>query len=690
MQFTGLPILYGLSDIPASASTSAQAQRNIRAFARAGIGFVCADTELRLGWHKHTPFDADALISEVAGVLDANPEAGVLLRLHVNPPYFWLRDHPSELVRYREADGTDRDGIDDGESDRLIRDDFSHHMRVSLASEVWLAEAGEKLRAFCRAIADTPEGNALIGIQIACGGYGEWHQWGTDCGEAMQARFVRYLQETYGAVEALRRAWHDETVTFETARFLPQTWQPADDGAFRDPRSSQPTIDSQRCLQLCAPRAILHFCRIVKEELPKVLAGCFYGYYTGLCKESAPIVGHLYPQKLLAARGTVDFLCGPLPYMENRKVEGVALSRGLLESCRLNGILWLTEMDQHPEGTEAFIGGDPAKLPQTVALLRRNTLQPLLAGMGFWYYDHRIIPSLVAPGSENSTAGSLYRKNGWWENPALMAEIARQKELVTPYFAKPYSPAADVLIAYDTDSFFYRAKLTDPEYMFLEAVARTGAAYDAVYLSDLPKAELSRYRCVLFPNAYALSDEQLSAIHTLCKDHTVLFFYATGFCDQSALCDARISESVGMRVMRCAKQSAVTAKAGYGGKTYSVGADVSPMFAVADEEAEPIAVYAGTDLIAAAQKGNRVYFAAPVCAEALLTPIFAKAGVHRYLTDGSTVLAGAGLLAVCTYADGAHRIRFRNGLTRIVSLPAFSTTLFDVQTGEILEENAAP
>ena len=57
------PVLYGLSDIPASNSNTAQAQRNIANFARQGIHMVTADTSLHLGWHKATPFECAPMIT---------------------------------------------------------------------------------------------------------------------------------------------------------------------------------------------------------------------------------------------------------------------------------------------------------------------------------------------------------------------------------------------------------------------------------------------------------------------------------------------------------------------------------------------------------------------------------------------------------------------------------------------------
>ena len=156
------PVLYALSDFPATASNTAYAERNIKRFSEAGIGLVCIDTGLHLGWHKVEPFDPSAMIAEISNVLDANPDAKILMRLHMNPPYWWLRDNPDECVLYRTPDG-DLPGIDDGEQDRLIRDDANRRMRVSLASEKWLDEASEKLALLCNALAGTKEGEALVG-----------------------------------------------------------------------------------------------------------------------------------------------------------------------------------------------------------------------------------------------------------------------------------------------------------------------------------------------------------------------------------------------------------------------------------------------------------------------------------------------------------------------------------------------
>ncbi len=676
-----LPIVYGVSDFPAANSNTVQAQRNIRNFAQQGVHLVQVDSNLLLGWHRITPFEGDALKAEIAGALDANPNAGVILRLHMNPPYWWMRDNPDELVIYREEDGRDVPGLDNGESDRLIRDDDSHHMRVSLASEKWKAEAGYVLTALCDQLDGTKEGDALVGIQVACGVYGEWHQWGVDCSKPMQVRFRRYLREKYGTEENLQAAWNQPSVTFDTAIFSPETTRPGDDGIFRDPSKAQNTIDAQETVQRAGPEAILHFCRIIKEKMPHVLAGAFYGYYQGCGQKNICIRGHLMPELLYKAGGVVDFLCGPFPYLDNRKPEGIPLQRGLLESARLRGMLWLTEMDQHPMGTEYFIGGDPALRHITVAQLRRNVLQPLLSGQGMWYYDHRIIPRLVDPNGQNSEAGSVYRKNGWWDTPELMQEIGRLLALSETYLLKEYKPVADVLIVYDPKVHFALSDSPDMVYPLVEAIARCGAVYDCIYLNELDMAELDRYRCVILFNEWWMSMEQRKKMQRLLKDKPTVWLYAPGYCGETPE-TAHISNTVGMQICKTENENECFTPEG---RILPHKIDAVPQFAICDKTVEPLAVYAQSGKIAAARKGNTWYFAGVLPDKMLMRRIFEETGVHMYIKNGNDpVLAGNNLVAVNTTVGGEMTLHFRSDRTITVQLPPYTTAVFDDDSGEQL------
>ncbi len=670
------PVLYGLSDIPGSNSNTAQAQRNIARFHEAGIDLVNVDTGLHLGWHKATPFEPDAILSEIGSVLEANPEARVLVRLHMNPPYWWLRDHPEECVIYRTKTG-DVHGIDNGESDRLIANDFARHIRVSLASKAWLNDASEKLKLLCEALGDSPEGKALLGIQVACGGYGEWHQWGTDVSRPMKEHFREFLKQKYTTDEALQKAWHDPAVTFETAGFQPEIWSKADDGCFRDPRFSQHVMDAQRAIQSTVPHAILRFCRVIKEHLPEVLVGAFYGYYLG-CGPTAAILGHLQVETLYREKQSIDFLCGPFCYLENRKPEGVPMQRGLLESNRLRDMLWLTEMDQHPESVD-YLGGDIQYKDSTVATLRRNVLQPLLAGQGLWYYDHRVIPKFVAERPELARAASIYRKRGWWEEGYLMDEIQALQGIARELAGKPYEAAADVLIVYAPEAYYCRTCPVGDEYALHEAVARAGVAYDCIYLSELPLAELSRYRCVIMADCHFLTPEQRQRARALLKDTHTLWLYAAGFCDSESLAVENISETVGITVK---KSEDATRQAPPPEGRPRLGTDGPlPRLAAEDPEAEALAYYENGQ-VAAAKKGKDIWFGLPSVDCESMKEILRSCGAHGYVESGDPVMAGHGLVAIHCVKGGELTLTLKNGKRLTISTAPHTTAVFDSQTGE--------
>ena len=668
------PMIYCLSDFPAAASNTAYAHKNIKLFSDAGIDQVCVDTGLHIGWHKTLPFEPDAMISEIASALEANKNAKVFVRLHMNPPYWWLRDNPDECVLYRTAEG-DIPGIDDGEQDRLIRNDSSHHMRVSLASEKWLAESCEKLELLLEALKGTPEGNALVAIQPACGIYGEWHQWGCDVSEPMKRHFRDYLRNKYGTVESLRAAYNDDNVDFDSIEFHPETSRPGDDGFFRDPRLSRVTFDSQDSIQNTPPEAILRFAKVIKRIMPDILVGAFYGYYLGTGGNNMTIGGHLRVDRLYEEKGLIDFLAGPFCYMENRNPDGIPMQRGLLESSRLRGMLWLTEMDQHPTSVER-LGGDISKKDETIAVLRRNVVQPLFSGQGLWFYDHRVIPKFLVDHPELAGAASLYRKTGWWEDDYLQDEIRSLKGIADRLCEKEYHPVADVLLVYDTDSYYCRAKVFDYDYKIQEAVARSGVVYDSIYLKELEIAELDRYRCVIFVNCYMMTKEKRETMRRLTAGKTRVFLYAEGFCDGDGLSVEALSETIGMKLRRSEGGCKLTGQGLLDGVSVDIPKDSLKPFFVLDGEAEILGRLENGE-VGAARNGDDFWLCTPRLTRELIEPIIKQSGAHIYSDSGDPILACEGFLAINSHSGGSRVITLRDGRKLGISLRPDTTYIVE-------------
>lgn len=683
------PIMYGLSDIPGSRSWKEQPQRNIRLFAEQGIRLFQADVCLCHCWTGPGQLDIAPTRREITGLLNACPEALVTLRLHVNPPYWWMKKNPDELVVYDDGPAEDQ-----GETERLITGDMERTMRVSLASEVWLSEAGAILADYCRQLAETPEGRRVIGLQLACGAYGEWHYWGCggnhepDYGPAMTARFRRCLIEKYATDEALQCAWGEPGATIADA-VIPgmQARRQATDGVFRDPRLERAVIDSLENMQGSVADAIIHFCRITKENWPRpLIAGTFYGYFFHIGARAA-IGGHLEIERVLASPW-VDYLSAPHSYYaRNRETGGAAHSRGLLESVRTHGKLWLTEMDEHPLGTEDHIGGDPERHPETVARLRRCVLDPIQRGMGFWYYDHRIVPN-----------GDIHRKFGWWDHPTLLAEIRKHRGLYDEFSCRPFTPVADVALVFDTSAYYHTACHWEPNVLhtasidgLLADVGHAGVAYDCLYLFDVDRVDWSRYKAVVFANAYHLPAERRRSIkERIATDQRhLIWLYAPGYSDGNRIGADLITDITGVGVVRTSGHRVmITGGCGLPEVSCEAPRVPQPLFAVDDPKAEPAAHFSESAEIAAIRKplADSVswFFSLPPSDSALLREIFRQAGAHIYLETPDVLIAGGGLITVHTVDGGRRQIRLRDGNVIDITLPATSTTVFDAETGRVV------
>ena len=687
-----VPLIYALSDIPASKTNTAQAQRNIAHFAAQGIDLLQIDTALAIGWRKTGQLELDFLFSEIEYALDANPNAEIIIRLHNNAPYWWMRDNPDELTIYGSGGAP---YVDTGEYERLITGDNDNRMRVSFASEKWLAEAGAKLAELCQRLAEAPQGQRVIGIQIAGGMFGEWHQWGMGCdpdyGSCMQHRFRRFLREKYGSDEALRQAWQDPTAALDTAELAPPATRYAGgDGMFRVTGRERAAMDALKCLQLSVPTAISHFCRIVKANWNRpLLTGSFYGYFFGTGNGARTTIGGHLEVEELCRTGSVDFLSGPFPYYAaTRSITGVSVSRGLHESSRLNRILWLTEMDQHPAGTEQFIGGDPAHRCETIAMLRRNVLESITHGQGCWYYDHRIIPS------------NFYRKNGWWDHPDLLREVRLLREVSARYTQEPYRPTADVALIFDTEAYYCMPRngmaSKEVEERLLNVLGHTGVAYDCIYLHDIGRVDWSAYRCVVFVNTVLLDQAGRRYIReTIARDgRHLVWFHAAGYFDEQGSDTANITSLTGVAVRRAATgQTFRTLGPVLPSKTVQVEFQFDPQFVPADAEAETIGFFtvaadAAGNVPAAARKrladSTAWLFSLPPLDVTLLREIFRAAGAHVYSEGGESLLAGSGLIVVTAVEAETLRLALRSGRTVTVGLPPMSTTVFDAATGEIV------
>jgi hypothetical protein len=695
------PVIYAMHHMFHRSDNNPQVgQRNVKNFAGLGIDFIQIDTSLGFGWKKGEKLDIGFALQEIDTTLKAAPDAKIMIRLHVIPPYWWLHENPGEMTVYSgwetKDSGEDRRG-----------DDCDHVLRPSFASKKMAADTNEKLKELCEALEDTPEGRRVVSIQIAYGIYGEWHNWGfdwnPDYSQPMEEAFREYLAERYHNDGELQAAWGDPRASVKTAVLAPvEERKSTASGSVRDPVSGQRSVDSLRCMQLCGAKLLLGFAETLKKNWKRpLIVGAFNGYFfnfmdTGL---GEAILGHLEVQKVLSSP-YIDFIASPLPYLENREIGGFPASRAVMESVRLNGKLYLTEMDERPIGDG--VGGDPAEYGKSIAVLRRNCLEPVLRGGGFWYYDHTRNYDVNPDGT--------YRKTGWWDCPVLLEEIDRFHKAITPYCTKPYEQAADVLLVYDTESLYH---ISGVYYMgrnhvlLVKAAVRSGAAFDIAYFNDLDKIDIDRYKCVIFANVVFMDKARRDLVRKrVCGGgRYVVFIGLDGYSNGEKLDPDLISDISGIALREDnAKRLDIPTE------QYSAFVSVrpalaesavflppggvpAPVFAVRDDKADKAAWFIdGTasrlNKAAAAHKdfGSWCswYFSLLPADNYILRDLFQQAGAHIYSKDGDSLLAGNGLVMVNCVRGGQKTVTLTNGSTVNFEMKDYTTFLLDAVTGEFV------
>jgi len=691
-----VPLMYALTDVPGGRwSWEEVPQRNIRLFAEAGVRLFQVDLFLEHVWLEQGRFDLSRARQQIRGVLQVCPQAAVFIRFHVNAPRWWAAQHPEETTLYADAKAKPDDswGLQ-----RIIQEDAATPVRISLASEKWLQACGEKVEQFCRELAATEEGARVAGLQAAGGIYGEWHYWGLlknepDISEPMQAHFRRWLRNKYGSDPALQKAWGHTQVTLADARvpLLEERLQTRD-GIFRDPRTEPNLLDYYRCQHELVADDILYFCRLMRKSWPRPLAlGAFYGYYFSVFGREAA-GGHLALQRILNSPD-IDFLCGPnVYYPAHTEVGDPYRSRGLLESIRLHGKLWLDEMDQQPYLKSVLDPGYADGVVNSVAHVRRNTLFSFTKGMGLWFYDFGAAGQRL-----NSTAAEFV--TGWWDHPVLMKEIAGLKRFLDQAWKKPYRSEADVLMVFGTDCYYHTA--IKPELNPIGdrvvnwttlAAYQAGAVFDALHQDDLARCNLDQYKLVVFVNTFVVSAEQRRWIreHVFRRGRHVMFLYASGYSDGESNSVEFIEQLTGIRVARAASTQAPEIRTTFSSTPWILeDKPFAPVFTITDDEATPLAEYVESGETAAAKKtvadATSWIIGLPPVEKDHVRRLFESCGVHFYAEPGDIFYSGGGALVLHSKTGGRKNIVLKNGRSVSLTLPpGANTVVLDSDSGELL------
>ena len=662
--------------------------RQLENFGKAGIDLFQVDLYLEDIWYKgKSKLDIIKAQKQVRGVLDAHAKAKIVVRLHVNSPFWWNEENKDECTHYANGETDDRPygapyNNEDGDVDRPLR--------ASLASEKWKQESGAMTEMFCKEFANTPEGKKTIGIHVCGGIYGEWHYWGfidndPDTGPAMTKYFKKWLQKKYSNDKALQLAWKNDTMTFKTAS-IPDTTLRKNNlhGIFRDPEQEMWTIDYFTCQQEVVADDIEYFCKIVKENWPRnLIVGVFYGYFhMTFCRQASG--GHLCIEQI-SNSPYIDYISAPQSYYQpSRDLGGSGNSRGIIESAMINGKLWLDEMDNGYMQKIMFDGlqtrGIMMPDPDYVPVLRRNAIFPLMRGAGFWYYDF---------GPRNS--------RGWWDIPQYMENIAEEKKFMDEYLNKPFESAADVLVVWDQESFYYVKNSWYPLcYDQLDAAAeeirKCGAVSDHIYLFDLKKINMEQYKAIIFMNCHKID----SSMKILIKEkvaqnnRTLIWNYLPGYTDGKKLDIEFVKSITGININFIPYKKIPEMEIKQPAYKHKWEGEVFPMAIITDKETEALGYLSGTENVLLAKKifsqYTSIHSTLPLHGREVFMKLLDQAGCHIYNSTDDFTYANKQLILIHSAKGGERDIKLKNGKNISIKIPAKSTTIIDANSGDVLLE----
>ncbi|MHB9033018.1 MAG: beta-galactosidase [Anaerolineae bacterium] len=580
-------------------------ERYLADFAKVGVKIVWFTVSMPQYWKAPGVYDYSELDAAWERMFTAMPTGWFIPRLMIYPPTWWTNANPGELRLTEE--GKPYEGVPD--------EYLNGQLLPSPSSRKWRDDVCGFIRAYITHHENSPYAARIIGYHLSSEQSEEWFYWGgpsIDYHPAAQADFRHYLAGVYDDDAALQRAWHQPDASLANAQ-IPSYQQrrgPAA-GDFFSPTSQQNVVDYYHYKHNLIVEMITEYAGLAKQlSGRRALVGIFYGYQLQPIPRGQLDSGHYALRKLLSSPD-VDYLSSPTCYTGRELGTGYSYFMSPQYSLRLHDKLWIDENDIRTHvpapGNQGF--GKTATLPETIAMQRRELANALCNGAAFWWMD---------------------QGGGWYDDPALLAELGRLREIAVKAASCNRASAAEIAVVLDERSVMWRGSGKGLQsYQGIVDIGHIGAPVDFLLLEDL--AEARPYRLYLMKYCYRINRRLLELVHRLKRNGSwIVWVDRPGWVDEDLQTIGPANMEAFTNLLLWPDENSI----------------VEPDPELSERIGCPVRTF---------EEWTSV-FSPDVPSDELLRRICHAASVHLYLETGDVVYADRSFIAVHTQTAGTKRL----------------------------------
>ena len=427
----------------------------------------------------------------VRKILKVCPDAIIFARIYVSMPEWWIEAHP-EATKETPKGGR----------------------RELLFSEAFHRDGAELLRKTVEHIRSSEYAENVAGWQLCGGLTQEWfyHDFRGGICPAAEEPYRNYCKEKYG-IEDVTLPDVSEYMNKETGKCESE--------------------NAKRYAEFCsvsAARTVEHFAKTIKEATNyEQIVGAFYGYTFNV---SNAISGTHAIREIITSP-YVDFFSSPCAYTYARPF-GIDWGDMLpVDSIRKHGKINFIECDIRTHLTTSIQTARPGKYPEHIMPQYTADGKPTV-----WAGPET--PELSRESLRKVFSHQLCRASavwwfdmwgGWYEDEALMAELAEMRKIYAELDSKELlGLSAEIAFFGDERAFANHAIVNAGTFGTSVvqdnriALGNVGAPYDSVIVEDAEKI-LGDYKVAIFPSP--LPSEAGKKARELCRERGIPYLEAT-------------------------------------------------------------------------------------------------------------------------------------------------------------------